>query len=67
MDKFNIPRTARGLTAYAIERQHGYERHQPDGSPPWAEQRRAWTDAILQPMPSCSSPDEPAQWEFYVL
>lgn len=50
MDKFNIPRTARGLTAYAIERQHGYERHQPDGSPPWAEQRRAWTDAILQGM-----------------
>lgn len=50
MSRFNIPRVARGLITYAIERQHGFERHQPDGLPPWAEQRRFWTDAILQGM-----------------
>ena len=50
MSRFNIPGVARGLTTYAIERQHGFERHQPDGLPPWAEQRRFWTDAILQGM-----------------
>ena len=50
MSRFNIPRVARGLTTYAIERQHGFERHQPDGLPPWAEQRRFWTNAILQGM-----------------
>ena len=50
MSKFNIARVARGLTTYAIERQHSFERHQPDGLPPWAEQRRFWTDAILQGM-----------------
>lgn len=50
MNRFNIPFTARGLTAYAIERQHSYERHQPEDAPPWLEQRRRWTDAILQGM-----------------
>lgn len=50
MDRFDIRRVAMGLTAYAIERQHSYERHQPEGAPPWAEQRRLWTDAILQGM-----------------
>lgn len=50
MEKFNVRRVAEGLTAYAIERQHSYERHQPEGAPPWAEQRRFWTDAILQGM-----------------
>lgn len=50
MSRFNIPRVARGLTTYTIERQHSLERHQPDGLPPWAEQRRFWTDAILQGM-----------------
>lgn len=50
MDRFDIHRVAMGLTAYAIERQHSYERHQPEGAPPWAEQRRLWTDAILQGM-----------------
>lgn len=50
MDKFNIHLVAEGLTTYAIERQHGFERHQPDGLPLWAEQRRFWTDAILQGM-----------------
>ncbi len=38
------------LINYAIERQNGFERHQPPGTPPWAEQRRFWTDAILQGM-----------------
>lgn len=50
MDKFNLPLVAEGLTAYAIERQNGFERHQPAGAPPWTEQRRFWTDAVLQGM-----------------
>lgn len=50
MNRFNIPLVAEGLTAYAIERLNGIERHQPDGAPPWAEQRRFWTDAVLQGM-----------------
>ncbi len=50
MDRFNIPRVAEALTIYAIERQNGMERHQPPGAPTWSEQRRFWTDAILQGM-----------------
>lgn len=50
MSRFNIPLVAKGLTAYAIERQNGWERHQPEGDPTWMEQRRFWTDAILQGM-----------------
>ncbi len=50
MKKFNLPLVAEGLTAYAIERQNGTERHKTDGAPLWAEQRRFWTDAILQGM-----------------
>ena len=50
MDRFDIRRVAMGLTAYAIERQNGFERHQPEDSPPWQEQRWLWTDAILQGM-----------------
>ena len=50
MNRFNIPLVAEGLTTYAIERQNGWERHQPEGAPPWREQRRLWTDAILQGM-----------------
>lgn len=51
MDKrFNIPLVAEGLTAYAIERQNGVERHQPPDGPSWANRRRLWTDAILQGM-----------------
>lgn len=50
MEKFNVRRVAEGLTAYAIEQQHSYERRQPEEAPPWAEQRRLWTDAILQGM-----------------
>jgi len=38
------------LISYAIERQNGIGRHQPPGAPPWTEQRRFWTDAILQGM-----------------
>lgn len=50
MSRFNIPLVAECLTAYAIERQNGWERSQPKGAPPWQEQRRLWTDAILQGM-----------------
>ena len=50
MGRFNISGVARGLTTYAIERQNGWERHQPEGAPPWQAQRRLWTDAILQGM-----------------
>lgn len=48
--RFNIPLVADCLTAYAIERQNGFERHRAEGAPPWPEQRRFWTDAILQGM-----------------
>ena len=48
MDRFDIRRAAMGLTAYAIERQNSCERHQVEAVPPWQEQRRFWTDAILQ-------------------
>lgn len=50
MNRFDIPLTAEGLTAYAIERQNGWERHRPTGAPSWTEQRRFWTNAILQGM-----------------
>lgn len=50
MSKFDIHCVAGGLTAYAIERQNSFERHQPEGEPTWQEQRRFWTDAILQGM-----------------
>lgn len=50
MDRFDIRRAAMGLTAYAIERQNSCERHQVEVVPPWQEQRRFWTDAILQGM-----------------
>ncbi len=47
---FNIPLTAERLTAYAIERQNGSGRHRYPGAPSREEQRRFWTDAILQGM-----------------
>lgn len=50
MHKFNTTLVAKGLTAYAIERRHGWERHQREGTPTWMEQRRFWTDAVLQGM-----------------
>ena len=50
MDEFDVRRVTMGLTAYAIERQNGCERHQPESTQPWAERRRLWTDVILQGM-----------------
>ena len=50
MEKYDISLAAEGLTAYAIERQSNFERHQPRGKSPWAESRRFWMDAILQGM-----------------
>ena len=50
MKKYDISRAAEGLTAYAIEWQSSFERHQPRGKSSWAESRRFWTDAILQGM-----------------
>lgn len=50
MEKREILMTADRLTTYAIERQNGFERSQPEHAPPWPEQRRFWTDAILQGM-----------------
>lgn len=47
MGKFNTALVLEGLTAYAIERQNGFERQRQDGIPSWMEQRRFWTDAIL--------------------
>lgn len=50
MSSFNIALAEEGLTAYAIERQNGIERHQRQDEPPWSETRRFWIDAILQGM-----------------
>ena len=50
MTSFNISLVEEGLTAYAVERQNGFERHQRQGAPPWAEIRRFWVDAVLQGM-----------------
>lgn len=62
--RFDIPLVAEGLTAYAIERQNGFERHQQEGSPPWAGRRRLWTDAILQGMARLEGQDpDPKQME----
>ena len=50
MGKKQILVMADRLAVYAIERQNGFERYQPENAPPWQEQRRFWTDAILQGM-----------------
>lgn len=50
MTGFNISLVEEGLTAYAAERQNGFERHQRQGAPPWTETRRFWVDAVLQGM-----------------
>lgn len=50
MGKKNILVIADRLTVYAMERQAGMERHQPPDSPHWMEQRRLWTDSVLQGM-----------------
>lgn len=66
MSQFDIRRVAEGLTAYAIERQHGWERHRQDDAPPWSEQRRFWTDAILQGMARLNgSEPDPALMEHF--
>ena len=62
MDRFNIPLTAERLTAYAVERQSGTERHQPEGTPPPAELRRFWTDAILQGMARLEGLTPASKW-----
>ncbi len=41
---------AEGLTAYAVERQSGFEPSQAPGRPPRGEVRRFWIDAVLQGM-----------------
>lgn len=41
---------AEGLAAYTIERQFGWERHRPDGAPPWDEVRTMWARAVLGEM-----------------
>lgn len=50
MGKKRILVMADRLTVYAIERQNGFERHQPPDGPSWQELRRFWTNAILQGM-----------------
>ena len=50
MDRFHTSLVAEGLIAYAVERQNGFERRQQERAPPWAKQRRSWTEAILQGM-----------------
>ncbi len=50
MHKFNTALVAKGLIAYAIERRYGWEQRKQEGAPTWMEQRRLWTDAILQGM-----------------
>ena len=50
MGKKQILVMADRLAVYAIERQNGFERYQPENAPPWQEQRRFWTDAIIQGM-----------------
>lgn len=50
MEKFNIPLVAKGLIAYAVERQVGTERMRLEGSPPPAERRRFCADAVIRGM-----------------
>ena len=50
MGKFNADLVLEGLTAYTVERQNGWERNQPEDASTWMDQRRFWTDAILQSM-----------------
>lgn len=41
---------AEGLAAYTIERRFGFERHCPDGAPPWDAVRAMWSRSILGDM-----------------
>ncbi len=62
MSRFNIPRVMEALAAYAIEWEHGFQKHQPPGAPPWSEQRRFWTDAILQGMARLDGAEPDPKW-----
>lgn len=50
MTGFPVSHVEEGLAAYAMERQNGFERHQRQNAPPWADARRFWIDAVLQGM-----------------
>lgn len=66
MNKFNIPLVAKGLIAYAVERQIGTERVHLDGSPPPAERRRFCADAVLRGMAELEGmPSDPKFLEQY--
>ncbi len=41
---------AEGLAAYTIERRFGWERHRPDGAPPWDAVRTMWARVVLGEM-----------------
>ena len=41
---------AEGLAAYTIERRFAWERHRPDGAPPWDEVRTMWARVLLGEM-----------------
>lgn len=41
---------AEGLAAYTIERRFGWERHRPDGAPPWDTVRTMWARTVLGEM-----------------
>ena len=41
---------AEGLAAYTIERRFGWERHRPDGAPPWDKVRTMWSRVVLGEM-----------------
>lgn len=62
MRENKIPLVWEGLAAYGVERQNGVERHQPEGTQPWAEKRRFWTDAILQGMARLEGAEPDPMW-----
>lgn len=41
---------AEGLAAYTIERRFGWERHRPDGAPPWDKVTTMWARVVLGEM-----------------
>ena len=41
---------AEGLAAYTIERRFAWERHRPDGAPPWDALRTTWARVVLGEM-----------------
>ena len=41
---------AEGLAAYTIERRFAWERHRPDGAPPWDAVRTMWARVVLGEM-----------------